>query len=109
MASRVGQIKTFQRALDSIGFPIVYHTTQFYSVKQHRPVTQYHIKKVIIDEESQRAGSEEMFNTYYQMYVIFFLRDVWDYLHGRELDTSNQYWEDYKKNNNIVIEEVVNL
>ena len=109
MPSRVSQIKTFQRALDSIGFPIVYHTTQFYSVKQHRPVTQYHIKKVIFESDSDRTHNEEMFNTYYQMYVIFFLRDVWDYLHGRELDTSNQYWEDYKKNNNIVIEEVVKI
>lgn len=107
MASRVGQIKTFQRALDSIGFPIVYHTTQFYSVKQHRPVTQYHIKKVIIDEENQRAGSEEMFNTYYQMYVIFFLRDLWDYLNGRPLDTTNLFWESYKQKHNVVIEDVI--
>ena len=107
MPSRVGQIKTFQRAFDSIGFPILYHTTQFYSTQQHRPVTQYHIKRVIIDEDTKRSGSEEIFNTYYQMYVIFFLRDLWDYLNGRQLDTTNSFWESYKQKHNVVIEDVI--
>lgn len=107
MPSRVGQIKLFQRAFDSIGHPFIYHTTQFYSMRQKRPVTQYHIKRVIIDAETQRSESEEVFNTYYQMYIIFFLRDMWDKLNGRPIDTSNSYWEDYKKTHNINIEDVI--
>ena len=109
MAGRVGMIKTFQRALDSIGFPILYHTTQFYSTKQSRPVTQYHIKKVIIDEDTKRAGSEEIFNTYYQVYVIFFLRDLWDYLNGRSIDDTNEIWNKYKQTHNVCIEDVISI
>lgn len=109
MAGRVGMIKTFQRALQSIDFPILYHTTQFFSVRQQRVITQYHIKKVVIDEETNRSNGVEMFNTYYQVYVIFFLRDVWDYLHNRPLDTSNEIWNAYKEKYNIVIEDVVKL
>ena len=107
MAGRVGMIKTFQRALDSIGYPILYHTTQFYSTKQKRPVTQYHIKKVVIEEETGRAGGEEIFSTYYQMYVIFFLRDLWYVLNGKEIDTSNQIWEKYKKEHNVDVKGVI--
>ena len=109
MPSRVGQIKMFQRAFDSIGFPILYHTTQFYSTEQHRPVTQYHIKRVIIDSDTKRSSSEEIFSTYYQMYVILFLKDLWDYLNGRELDVSNEIWEEYKRKHDVVIEDVVQL
>lgn len=107
MPSRVGQIKLFQRALDSIGHPILYHTTQFYSLTSHRPVTQYHIKKVVIDEEANRTSGEEIFSTYYQLYIIFFLRDLWYYYQGIPFDTSNKVWEEYKLANNIVIEELV--
>lgn len=108
MASRVGQIKTFQRAFSSIGFQILYHTTQFYSTRQNRAITQYHIKKVTFGDDG-RTGGVEIFNTYYQTYVIFFLRDLWDLLNGRPLDTSNEYWELYKKKHNIVIEDVMKL
>lgn len=104
---RVGMIKTFQRAFASIGMPILYHTTQFYSVKQHRPVTQYHIKLVKVEEGSERAGSEEVFSTYYQLYVIFFLRDLWDYVNGRPIDTGNEIWNVYKEKHNVKIEDVI--
>ena len=104
---RVGMIKTFQRALDSIGYPILYHTTQFYSIRQHRPVTQYHIKKVVVDEETGKSSGEEIFNSYYQLYVIFFLRDLWYYLNGEPEDKSNEVWEEYKLKHDIKIEEVV--
>ena len=103
----MGTIKTFQRALDSIGFPILYHTTQFYSVRQKRPVTQYHIKKVTIDPETQKSSSEEIFSSYYQLYVIFFLRDLWYYLNGKPIDTSNAQWEEYKQKHEISIEDVM--
>ena len=109
MASRKGMIKTFQLAFNQAGFPILYHTTQFYSLRQNRPVTQYHLKKVVIDEETGRSQGVEIFSTYYQMYLIFFLRDLWDYINGRKLDTSNLYWEEYKKKNNVNIEDVIML
>ena len=107
MPSRVGQIKLFQRALDSIGYPVLYHTTQFYSTRQKRPVTQYHVKKVVMDDEKGRAGSEEIFSSYYQIYVIFFLRDIWYHLNGIPADSSNEIWEEYKAKHNVVIEDLV--
>jgi len=105
-SSRVGTIKLLQRALDSIGYPVLYHTTQFYSTRQKRPVTQYHIKKVVF-EDDDRSSSEELFNTYYQLYVIFFLRDLWDYLNGRPEDMSNEIWNEYKRKHNISVKDVV--
>lgn len=105
--SKVGSIRTFQRAFISIGKPIIYHTTQFYSPRQNRLITQYHIKKAVIDPETGRSSGEEIFNTYYQLYLIFFLRDLWDYVNGRPLDTSNVYWEKYKKEHGVKIEDVM--
>ena len=105
--SKVGSIRTFQRAFISIGQPIIYHTTQFYSPRQNRLITQYHIKKAVIDPETGRSSGEEIFNTYYQLYLIFFLRDLWDYVNGRPLDTSNVYWEKYKKEHGVKIEDVM--
>lgn len=107
MAGKVGIIKTFQRAFDSIGCPLLYHTTQFYSTRQKRPVTQYHIKRVTIDDETGKSSSEEIFNSYYQLYIIFFLRDLWYYINGKQIDTTNETWENYKRKHNIVIEEVM--
>ena len=104
---RVGTIKTFQRAFLGIGKPIIYHTTQFYSPKQNRLITQYHIKKAVVDPETGRSNGEEIFNTYYQTYVIFFLRDLWYYVNGKPIDHSNQYWEEYKQEHNVKIEDVM--
>jgi len=107
MASRKGMINTFQLAFNQAGYPILYHTTQFYSMRQHRPVTQYHLKWVVVDRETNRSQGVEIFNTYYQMWIIFFLRDLWDCINNRPIDTSNPYWEAYKKKHNIVIEDVM--
>ena len=109
MAGRVGIIKTFQRAFLSKGIPIIYHTTQFYSTRQKRLVTQYHLKKSITDPETGRTSGEEIFNTYYQLYIVFFLRDLWSYVNGKEIDTSNEIWESYKQKHDVRIEGVIDV
>lgn len=70
----------------------MYSTTQFYSAKQDRPITVYHIKQAVYDENKEKFVNEELFNTTSQIQVVLFLRDLWYSLNGKELPTDNEQW-----------------
>lgn len=94
----VQMIKKLQLALNVKGEHILLTTSQFYSVEQNRPVTCFHVKKAIIDEESgkSRKDSIELFSTYSRIQVLFFLRDYLYELEGREVPTDNPLWNEAK-------------
>ena len=56
-AANITLIKKLQTAINSKGEKILYNTSQWYSDKQKRPVTVYHIKKAVWDEEKQKASA----------------------------------------------------
>lgn len=70
----------------------MYSTTQFYSEKQDRPITVYHIKQAVYDDNKEKFCNQELFNSTSQIQIVLFLRDLWYSLNGIELPTDNEQW-----------------
>ena len=105
MASNVKTIKKLQLAINmSCSFKILYTTTQFYSVKQNRSVTKYCLRKAIVNNETLKSTSEEIFSTYSQLQVVMYLRDLWCICQGKELPTDNEVWENIKAQEKITLQ-----
>ena len=82
MASNKVMIKKLQQALNSKGLKILYHTQQFYSEQQQRPVTCYIVKKAVWDEQKGRNRNIELFSSFSQIQIVLFLRDMWFEVNG---------------------------
>lgn len=96
MASNSVMIKKLQQALNARGCKLLYSTSQFYSIQQDRPVTMYHLKQAVLDEESGKTKSTELFKTMSQIQMVLFLRDMWYDINGWEIPTDNEVWEQKK-------------
>ena len=97
MASNTVNIHKLQTALNMKGCKILYSTSQFYSEKADRPVTMYTVKRAIWDEVRGRNTSEKLFESTSQIQIVLFLKDLWDEINGKEVDTSNEIWQEKKK------------
>ena len=62
MAANITLIKKLQKAINSRGERLLYNTSQWYSDKQQRPITVYHIKKAMYGKclDELRALSFEL-------------------------------------------------
>lgn len=96
MASNTVNIHKLQTALNRKGCKILYSTSQFYSIKADRPVTMYTIKRAVWDEIKGKTTSEKLFESTSQIQIVLFLKDLWDEVNGREVDTSNVIWQQKK-------------
>lgn len=74
----------------------MYSTSQFYSVKQNRPITTYQIRQAVVDEDTGKSHSVELFKSTSQIQILLFLRDFWYEINGWEVPTDNQMWEEIK-------------
>ncbi len=105
MASNITNIKKLQQAINLKGYKILYNTSQFYSQKEDRPVTIYHVKQAIWDEDKGKYDTVELFKSTSQLQILLFLRDYWYEINGKEVPTDNEDWnkakEEYFKKNNI--------
>jgi hypothetical protein len=90
-------IKKLQTAINGKGEKLLYNTSQFYSEDQKRPVTMYHIKKAVWDEQKQRNQNTELFKSTSQIQIVLFLRDYWYKLNNIPLPTDNPEWEKIKE------------
>ena len=105
--SNIKTIRKLQMAINMTGhYKILYHTSQFYSVEQQRPVQKYHIKQAKLNEETGRSESEEIFSTYSQMQIILYLRDYWYILNGLQVPHDNEQWDAIKEEHNIEYKDV---
>lgn len=89
-------IKKLQTAINRKGGRILYSTSQFYSETENRPVTKYHIKRSIWDEEKQRNRNVELFSSCSQIQIVLFLRDLWYKMNDLPVPTDNEEWEKRK-------------
>lgn len=92
MASNSVMIHKLQQALNMRGLRIMYSTSQFYSEKQDRPVTIYHIKQAEWDDGRGKFVNQELFNSTSQIQIVLYLRDLWYIVNGKELPTDNETW-----------------
>ena len=96
MANELTTIRKLQRALNERGCRILYQTSQFYSEQQHRPVTIYHIKQSVL-EENGKSTQVELFSSASRIQIVLFLRDYWYEFNGWEIPTDNEMWNTIKK------------
>ena len=92
MASNSVMIHKLQTALNMKGLRIMYSTSQFYSYAQDRPITTYHIKQAVWDEDKGRYQNIELFKATSQIQIVLFLRDLWYSVNGREVPQDNEVW-----------------
>lgn len=90
-------IKKLQTAINGKGEKLLYQTSQFFSEEQNRPVTVYHIKKAVWDEEKNRSRNVELFKSTSQIQIVLYLRDYWYRLNNIPLPTDNEEWEKIKE------------
>lgn len=98
MASNSTMIHKLQHAINSRGYQILYSTSQFYSLKQNRPVTMYYIKQAELDEDTGKIKNVELFKSTSQIQIVLFLRDMWFEINGWEIPTDNPVWNEKKQN-----------
>lgn len=96
MASNTVMIHRLQQAINGKGGKLLYSTTQFYSEEQNRPITVYHLKQAVYDEEKGKNTNVELFKTTSQIQVVLFLRDFWFDLNGWEIPNDNEQWNQTK-------------
>lgn len=96
MASNSILIHKLQQALNTKGCKILYSTSQFYSDYQNRPITIYHIKQAIYDENTGKNTSVELYKSASQIRIVLFLRDLWYEVNGWEIPTDNVVWNEFK-------------
>ena len=96
MASNSQMIHKLQQAINMQGYKILYNTSQFYSDKQNRPVTMYHVKQAVYDEEKGKNKSIELYKSTSQIQIVLFLRDFWYEINGMEIPTDNEQWNAIK-------------
>ena len=95
-ASNRTMIHKLQTAINQHGGKILYEKTQFFSDDQNRPITIYKIAQAL----GQRK-KEKLFESTSMIQIVFYLRDVWYTMLGKELPTDNEEWETVKKNKHI--------
>lgn len=95
-------IHKLQKAINGKGYKLLYSTSQFYSDKQDRPITQYHIKQSVYNEKTGRNRNEELFHSTSQIQIVLFLRDYWYIINNIPLPTDNEMWNDIKRKRGII-------
>ena len=100
MASNTVMIKKLQQAINMHGDRIMYSTSQFYSEQQNRPVTVYHIKRAVWDNDKGKFVNQELFKTTSQIQIVLFLRDIWYEMNGKPVPTDNEEWNKRKSEYN---------
>lgn len=73
-------IKKLQTAINMKGEKLLYCTSEFYSKDLQRPVIMYYIKNAVFDEDS--VNNVVLFKSASQIRVVFFLRDLLEYLNS---------------------------
>lgn len=96
-AANSTMIRKLQQAINSKGDKILYHTKQFYSQKQDRPVTIYCVDRAYYDKTSGRTHSTEIFSSTSQIQIVLFLRDIWYEMNGKEPPQNNEIWNRAKE------------
>ena len=96
MASNTTMIHKLQQALNMHGDRIMYSTSQFYSEQQNRPVTVYHVKRAVWDEDKGKFMNTELFKSTSQIQIVLFLRDMWLELNGKPIPDNNEVWNEKK-------------
>lgn len=98
MPSNATMIKKLIGALNRKGQRVLYTTSQFWSVEANRPVTVYHVKRAVWDDEKEKFYNIDLYRNTSQIQIVLFLRDMWYTVNGKELPQNNELWNEIKDN-----------
>ena len=87
--SNSDMIYRLQVALNSRGLKILSNRSQFYSEEQKRPVTLYKVSQSRFDTVSGKSRHVELFNSYSQIQIVLFMRNLWYAANGRDIPPTN--------------------
>lgn len=94
-ATLMNAIKKLQKALNTRGQNIVITTTQhMFKGRGNSVVNQYHIKQAILGDDYYQY--KELFSSFSQIHIVYFLRDMWNDITGAEKVIDEQ-WEAEKQ------------
>ena len=97
-ASNKAMIHKLQKAINENGGLILLDKAQFFSDDQNRPITKYKI----CTRNSETRKKVVLFETSSQIQIVFYLRDYWFWMNGKEVPKGTDMWEDVKKQKGIV-------
>ena len=98
MPSNATMIKKLVGALNRKGERIMYTTSQFWSEETNRPVTIYHVKRAVWDDDKDKFCSVDLYKNASQIQIVLFLRDLWYTVSGKEVPQNNELWSEIKDN-----------
>ena len=87
-------IYNLQRGINQmvdVPFKITYNQSQFYSNEKRKPINMYSIKFVTYDEEKGKNSYEEVYKSAMQIFIVFFLRNLWYKLNGRDIPKTDGF------------------
>lgn len=96
MASNTTLIKKLQHAINDKGERLLYHTSQWYSEDEQRPITRYSIQQAVWDEDKGKFVNKLLFSASSQIQILLYLRDYWYNLNGWEIPNNNKIWNKIK-------------
>lgn len=86
-------IRKLQRACNVVyDEHLCYNINQWYSDRHKREINRYTLHKQVYDKKTGKSTKVELFSTYSLLQMVFFLRDYWYMLEGKELPTDNEMW-----------------
>lgn len=100
MGSNSTIIHKLQHAINDKGGRILYQTSQFYSNEKNKPMTIYHIKQAVWDENRHRNKNVELFSSASQLQIVLYLRDMWYEMNNWPIPDDNQVWNKKKEERN---------
>ena len=71
--------------LDWCPFKVTVNKSQFYSAEKRKPINIYSVKFVIPNEAKGKPDYVEVYKTGMQLFLVFFMRNLWFTLMKREI------------------------
>lgn len=96
MNSNNVMIKKLRNAINRKGVKLTYSTSEIFLENQPFPSTMYIIKQAK-EQKSGKNKYEELFHTFSQIQVVFFLRDYWYILNNIKLPIDNPKWNNIRE------------
>lgn len=97
-ASNKTMIHKLQTAINNNGGLILLDKAQFFSDDQKRPITIYKV----CTKNPETGKKTVLFDTPSQIQIVFYLRDYWFWMNGKDIPKGTDTWEEVKKQKGIV-------
>lgn len=109
-------IFNLQRGLNARGYKILVGRSQFYSEEAKVPITCHRVSFAKWNEEKQQNENVEIFKTYKEIFLVFFLRNLWYFVNDKEIphsrnpikgeDKFEELWDNFVKDHGVYFKSI---